>query len=662
MAASRESPVLQRPGDPSMKAASACVPEWNLWDLTSPGREDHLMELLQYRGLTSLMDQYRCALHAHLGDGLGDHEHIKQAMARRGLRYDVLDRETEPDGYFCFADNETYGMYIPPSSPMVSASNFQQLMKLGNVVPRDVGKLVLTRQMYLFERLSNIVDDLITTQPNHRRTGWAAGDLVLRGRRQNMEGSASGDPRLEPEILPLVLDRKTSLEVRLAVLSSDPALLSRDVESWFSSRPELVADDSGRSLPGDADKHTNAAVLDTLHNAVKSAAAWSYVTELLERVESRDTDGCYRAILLRDISNVCHYEFARAQSALRRHVSKGSEWFRRVSDAYDAAGNVRITVTSKIDELADSDPQLYYMLRLCHQDTTAVKAVDWLEKLSDLHKARPAEREKLSEAELGALAELSSIVGYIRDMSLTILLPPMSRIKCCLFVSWSQELEKEINELKKDLDLGDCAVPSSKLSEPGMAEAALDALDKFVVDKAGTRLGFLYGDLIDDCFSFLQRQYEEDRTKTPNQRLALPIPARKPRETLVEQRRAQFRGAARATTSPDYEIASRRPKDSAAATGDTAGMEAFQASPATAEVFGSLFRQTGPVSWKAFKDAMVELEFSVVSKDGLVFTFVPPVGIDRGRRPFAVSRPHKDQIAGPASLILAQRLRRTYLQ
>ncbi|KAF6796464.1 ipa protein [Colletotrichum sojae] len=583
MAASRESPVLQHPGDASMEAVSACVPERNLRDLTY--REDHLMELLMERGMSRLTDQYWSAIHASHGDGLGDYEYVKQAMARKGLRYDVLNRKTEPGGYFSFVDNETYGMYVPPSSPMVSAPDFQQLIELGSVVPRDTGKLILTRQMYFFERLSNIVDDIITTQPDPRRTGWAAGDLVLRGRRQNMEG-------------------KTSLEARLAVLSSNPALLSRDVESWFSSRPELVPDDSGRSLPGDADKHANAAVLDTLHNAVKSAAAWSYVTELLERAESGDADSYYRGLLLQEISNVCHYEFAGGQSALRRHVSKGSKWFRRVPDACDAAGNVRTTVSGRVEGLAGSDPQLYYVLRLCHQDTTAAKAGDWLEKLSDLHKAQPAERERISEAELGALAELSSIVGYIRDMSFTMSLPPL----------WTR------GELKKDLDLGDYAVPASKLSEPGAAEGALDALNRFVVDKAGTKLGFLYEDLIDDCFSFVQKQYEENRTKPRNQRPPLPMPARKPREMLVEQRRAQFHGATRATALSDYEIAPRRFKGPAAATEDTAGMEAFQVSPATAEVFGALFGQTEPVSWRAFKDAMVELEFSVLSKDGLVFT------------------------------------------
>ncbi|KAF6806315.1 ipa protein [Colletotrichum musicola] len=681
LAAGRDGPVLQHPVDPSMRAASACVPEWNLRDLTSPGREEHLMELLRYRGLTDLIDQYRCAMYEHLADGLGDHEYVKDAMASRGLRYDVVDRDTQASGYYCFVDSDMYGMYISPTSGMVSG--LQMFIGTGNAVPRDVGKLVLTRQMYFFERLNNIVDDLLAGRPQ-QRTGSAAGDRVLRGRQQTTIGGPAASNNLvlrgrpqetaaaaaaaapapveapvELDPLLLALDRKSSLDAHLAVLSSNPTLLAYEVESWFSSRPELVADERGRSLRKDVDKQTNGAVLDTLHNAVRGAAAWAYLTTLLERAESKDTDGVHKSILLQEISNVAHHELARAQAALRRHVSKESRWFKRVSNAYDAVGNARITAKGKIEELEHSDPQLYCMLRLCHQDTTAAKAGDWLKKLADLHRARPVEREKLSEAELGALAELSAVLGFIQDLSRKISLPPLSRKKCQLFVSGSQELEKEMNELKRQLDLGEYAVPVSKLSEPGMAEGALNALDEFVVEKAGTKLGFLYQDLIEDCFSYLQKQYDENKTKTGKEWTPLPLPAREPREKLVEQRAE--RHAARASPVSDYEITP-RPKDSGDAV-SPAGLEAFKASPTTAKLFESLLGQTDPVSWTAFKDAMAELKFSVVSKDGFVFTFVAPESMGAAaKKPIAVSRPYKDQMAGPAALILAQRLRRSFLQ
>jgi len=45
--------------------------------------------------------------------------------------------------------------------------------------------------------------------------------------------------------------------------------------------------------------------------------------------------------------------------------------------------------------------------------------------------------------------------------------------------------------------------------EPGMAERALNALDQFVIDNTGVKMGFLYQNLIEECLSDIQEYYQQ---------------------------------------------------------------------------------------------------------------------------------------------------------
>ena len=53
-----------------------------------------------------------------------------------------------------------------------------------------------------------------------------------------------------------------------------------------------------------------------------------------------------------------------------------------------------------------------------------------------------------------------------------------------MFVSGSQDLDTELGELKKKIDVLDIAAPIDNLLAPGMARTALKALDDFVVENA----------------------------------------------------------------------------------------------------------------------------------------------------------------------------------
>jgi hypothetical protein len=53
-------------------------------------------------------------------------------------------------------------------------------------------------------------------------------------------------------------------------------------------------------------------------------------------------------------------------------------------------------------------------------------------------------------------------------------------------------LENELRQLKANVDFGEFAMPINNLMEPGMASDALTTLVQYLLEKMGTKVGFLY--------------------------------------------------------------------------------------------------------------------------------------------------------------------------
>ncbi|KAF4426549.1 L-asparaginase 3 [Fusarium acutatum] len=151
----------------------------------------------------------------------------------------------------------------------------------------------------------------------------------------------------------------------------------------------------------------------------------------------------------------------------------------------------------KLEELTRSDPQLHYLLRLCQSETTVTKAAEWMEKLSDLYKAHPLEREKLDEGGISDSHDVVAIIAFVQDLSAAYSLPFASRKK---------------GNIKKEVDLCDYAAPVDNL-EPGMSAKALEALDAFVMEKTGTKMGSLYQDELEKAFRNVEEQYQQAKNK-----------------------------------------------------------------------------------------------------------------------------------------------------
>lgn len=455
-------------------------------------------------------------------------------------------------------------------------------------------------------------------------------------------------------------------------MCTEPVFLAHEVNIWFFSRPELLPDEKGRRLPVHTDKYISGAVLEAVHNAIKATAIWEYMSRLIELLED-STEKKHRSLVLQEISNLSQLEYTRTQNLFRRHVStvggSSSKWFMRVSNAYDN-GNARVKLKGKPETSASDDPQRYYMLRLCQPETTPSKAVEWIKKLDDFHNTHPGAMEDFASREADAFADLAVIVSFIQSLSTNVSLPAFNSKKAQLFANKCATLETELNGIKTQVDLLDYAAPIDHLTEPGMTEAALNALDKFIVEKTGTKLGFLYQDLIDECMVQLDDQLKaetdrQQKSKTNQQNKTtdyVPFPQEILKEPPLRVQTRREKEKTRPAHSSVYEMTTSAQSSATAAAETSQSPESFKIKRSTFSVFSALLSSSetsGSVHWTDFEAAMGDLGFSILPKYGSVYTFLPPQGIS-SQRSLTLHRPHSSHIEGHKLMFYARRLKRVY--
>lgn len=644
--------VLRHSIDTSLGDVYKFVPELNLRDISTD--PEFLLGHLKHRATSSLFQQYCDGAF----DKPGDRNFILEMMLKKNLRH------VDPfkDNYTFFMDDR-YGQSVKIVSNHDEAlAAFEPAIKAGLCVPRSTGELILQRQIMICQTFNILIEDILdlgsqTRAKNERSkkseqaASAALSKLTIQERPKKLSLS---------DLISSAQDQRDSLEEFLSLLSAEPVVLAHAVNIWFFSRPELVVDDKGRHLPVLSDKHISSAFFEAVHNAIKGATVWNYICRLLDLLKDSSADKVYRPIILQEISNICHLEYGRAQTQFTRHVQTGmgARYFKRIANSYDNAGNAKVNMKIQPDELTRADPQLHYVLRLCQSQTNAGKAVEWIKKLSDLYESHPIDREILQEREIETLGDLIVITAFIQDLSPVISMPALSRKKGQMFVSRSQELEVELNKLRGDIDLREFAVPIDNLLEPGMMNGALAKLDQFVHSKTGSKMGFLYQDLMEDCLADLENQYRAAKAKL-QQTEYIPLPTAAPQSVTerVEQRKVKEK--TRPSQSTMFEII-QPPEEPKAEPVES--KQVFKVSQPASQVFYTLFNKSearGSINWGAFEGAMVELGFSVVPKYGSVYTFSPPDSMNE-KKSFTVHRPHKSRIEGYRIPIFARRLKRTY--
>ncbi|KAJ5014905.1 hypothetical protein K4K57_000838 [Colletotrichum sp. SAR 10_99] len=653
--------ILRHPLDTSLGNVYKFIPEWNIRDLTEPD-SDRLLDLLKHRATLSLEEQY----FRGLDDSDGDHGHILTMMRTKRLRH-VASFE---NCFTTFMDSRTsrYGRSFRLLRDIDEClSDLEPAFRAGVCVPQSVGELILQRQLYMLQCLNIVVEDVLEidsrTRNQSQRPKKSSDDATL----SNLAKLSVQDVPTKvamPDIAADARDRSATLLERVEMLSAEPVVLAHATNMAFFSRTGLVPDEKGRSLPVHTDKHISGAVFEAVHGEVQAAAIWAYITRLVEAIEVSDRDKTYRALILQELSNVCQLEYERTQALFRRHVATGAgpKRFKRISNAYDNAGNARLAMKGRPEDLTRSDPLFSYLLRLCQPSTAPSNATDWMKRLGDLYTAHPTERERLEERQADALFDLAVIVGFVQDLSSAVTLPSCSNKKGRAFVKRSRELEAELTALKTEIDLRDYAVPIHNLLEPGMAEGALAALEEFVVANAGTKIGFLYQDLITECFADLESRYEQmkiNKAKNTLPAACIDSTVPEPKEAMISRRKEKLKTRpSQASTyelSPRHSVAAEQPQLSASS-------DTIQVSASTADFFANLFSKSQArrsTTWTSFVTAMAELGFSVYPRYGSVYTFRPPMQF-KVERPLTIHRPHQSQIEGYRLLILARRLNRTY--
>ncbi|KAI1825033.1 hypothetical protein F4861DRAFT_220873 [Xylaria intraflava] len=655
--------VLKHSRDIAMGNVYKFMPEWNLKDITAAG-SDFFLHMFEHRATKSLEEQYI----AGFDNRPGDHEHIVEMMRTHNLRH----AESFPNCFTMFMSGEFYGRSFKILKEKdETLGGLKPAIDAGLCVPQSVGELVILRQLYLLQCLNIMVEDILeeasTTRSQKERPKKSSEVAASALAKLSIKPAT---PKLElASLMNMALDQKALFDDNLALVCTEPVVLSHALNNWFFSRPELLPDEKGRMLPAHTDKFISGAFLDTIHNAVKGAAVWNYMCRLLELLKTL-TGKPQRAVILQEIANVCHFEYSRVQAILRRQMSiaTGSKWFKRVANTYDN-GNARITLKGKPETLANHDPQLHYLLRLCQVEVTAPKAVEWLTKLDELHSKYPGKRDNLREREMDALGDLAVIVAFIQSLSPAISMPAFNRKKGLRFVTGAADLEAELNNVKPEIDLTDFAVPIDNLLEPGMAEAALKAFDKFIAEKTGSKIGFLYLDLITECITKLQEEVAAQDKKEAERKAGegaeseyIPFPPEPPKapEVRVQERRQKEK--TRPAHSSVYEISSSADLEAAAAAQAPPPPKPFKVKSSTADVFSALFDRSesrGSIPWVDFEAALADLGFSVMPKFGSVFTFFPPKSMAI-QIPFTLHRPHGSRIEGYKLLSVASRLNRVY--
>jgi len=458
------------------------------------------------------------------------------------------------------------------------------------------------------------------------------------------------------------LDHRSSLEDYINLISTEPTILAHEVNFWFFTRLELVADEKGRSLPVFSDKYISGAVFDAVQSKLRTAAVWSYIRRLLALLTG-SSNKLFRAIILQELSNTCHLKYTSAQAMFKRNVATGSggnKWFERMSKVRKD-GTVCISMKRNPKFLMAENPQLHYMLQLRQVQTNWSRSTEWLQKLEDLHRAHPLERNKMHEREFDSLGDLAIIVTFIQSLSSVAQLPEINRKKGQSFVSGYLALENELRQLQTGSDLGDFAIPINNLLEPGMAVNALAALDEYLLEKTSTKLSLLYQNLVDAWVSGIHEQYKQQEANIGRAKAEYIVPM----APKVPELRIQQRGQKEKTRPARSFTHETTPQTATATSGEQPALsqQTFKVRPSTFSVFPSLLSRSpvarGPVGWNAFAAAMTDLGFSVVPKVGSIYTFIPLKDV-AVQRDLTLHRPHQSFIEGPRLLVYSRRLKQVY--
>ncbi|KAF3076954.1 hypothetical protein CFAM422_000691 [Trichoderma lentiforme] len=633
-----------------LKKKSVIVPELNLKDVSTSAK--FLLNHFKHRATMSLFEQYRVGPDGALGDGPFVTEKVNQKK--------LTPRENRPDYYFVYTE-KWYGDLVRLDK---ENEETKTLIKGGDCVSYGVGSLIWNRQYTSLMDFRFLILRMLMKTP---RAWWTeeqwervneerstAVDKVTEMIKENLAtGKAPAKTIPFAKLLLVIEKQRNDLEDYLAILRDEPSVLVYQVNSWLLSRPELVTDDRGRNLPPETDKHISCAIFEVVRGWIQKFAITSYMYNLTQMWDDPNTKSDYKRIILQETSNVLHFEYSRAQAHLIRHVQTGigARCFRRVPNAYDEAGNPRVVMRVKLEELNGRDSLLQHMLRLCQPQTHASQAFQWVNKLDELYNSKPSCWKSLQQREMDALDELIWIVSLIQELSMVVALPPLSRKTGQIFINGSWELDYGLNKIRKEIDLQAFSVPLNKLLEPGMANEALTQLDDLVELHAGCKMDFFYHYVVQYCSAYHRAQSQETKGIEQNE---YPFTTAYCIAQGVDLKKYEENRSPVQTSASENEQAANKSNEEQ--------RQKLYANPAAKKFFFTLFEEPkagGSITWTAFISVMVAMGFCVKHGYCSIHVFVPPSNMPM-MTILTVSRPRNHKIEGHLIPTLARQLKKAY--
>ncbi|OOF90355.1 hypothetical protein ASPCADRAFT_179201 [Aspergillus carbonarius ITEM 5010] len=635
--------MLQSPTDRALGEVYKIIPEWNIRDITKPN-SDYLLDHLKHRATTSLTDQYAEGVNG----GPGDAAFIQESMRVHHLRHARTFRHS----FTLFAYGEEYGR----SYTVSDSAKYQQVMagmssavEAGICVPQSTGQLILVRQLYLLQALNILVDDILeqcsTVGRKARSTETEKAALPALS---SLSLEPSSDKLSLGELAAHAADRMSALKDHDHLFHHEPEYLVHVVNAWFSSRPELVPDESGRILPQEAGKNTGIAMFQALHSAIFGIAIWQFICQLLQALIHGPRDQAYRRIVLQELANMVCFEYQRVQSQFKRHfqVCSGSRHFKRISGVYDDS-TPRVSPKTKPELVATKDPYLYYMLRLCQTDSTPSKAVDRIKGLHDLFQSDSTQRARITQQEFDALSDLAATTSFAQYLSASLPMPSAC-LKKDQNPTYMRRLKDRFTKLegsKHKVDIITYAVPINNLLEPGMAEAALNAIHECLFGIHCSDIRSMYQMEHQIGLSGIEHQYRQHKAGPAP---AAPDLSAPPSPAPGMQIPPAVASMLSTTTSAED---------------DPAPVSlVFKTKLSVYNVFWTLFSKTGArgsITWAAFEAAMIHVGFTVVPGLGSVYTFCPPNEYN-AQQAITLHRPLTSQIEGCCLLMIRRRLGEKY--
>ncbi|KAK4914046.1 hypothetical protein LTR49_017662 [Elasticomyces elasticus] len=645
-------PELQR--DLQRKYRNVGSKVQGLWRRFTLKQRETAMHRLKFRVETDLHHQQFNGVNG----GPGDREVIRTAVERRQRR--MADGK---DHWAVFLDlGKDYGRWMKPNvaEGMTAAEGMAARYPLG-MMPAYEAMPFLNRQTTTYIFYNHLIEEILELGSDSRAKSARPGKKSTRETADAMAKLTIAPEPLKASISEVIAqahEQKMASEDYLELLRSEPVVLNHAVNMINFSRPELVQDDRGRILPMFTDKYLSIAFFEVVSDAVKTIFTWDYVVRLVRMLDGLD-DKVKRPLLVQELSNTCHLEYRRAQTAFRRQISTtmgvAGKCFRRIT----AGDTSKVAIKGQPSDFTVADPQLHYILRLCHPDTSHTNAAQWIQKLDDHNTLYADDLKRLDDDQVFALGDLAIIVSFMHTLSTSLTMVPSSKKTGLLFTGRTLELDAELAQYKADADFGDYLVPTDNLLEPDAAADALQALDDFVVGHAGTGLGSLYEDMPNGCLDDIEKKFShlKSRLEAVN-KTYIPLPLEEPKTASVRAEQRREKEKTRPAEAKVYDITAIAPRQPDVVVVPASRLK-VKASVAT--LFGTIFAKSearGSVSWADFAAAMADMGFSVTPKGGSIYTFHAPESM--GARSITLHRPHASEIEGYSLLILSRRLTRTF--